>query len=275
MNIENNSIVPKFSIILVVSDLDLPSYLDECLLSLQNQTLLPDQFILVFNGKINDLLKNTLINYNRIFQYEAICLDSLEYFSTALNHGIRNLSHDLFIRVDPDDINHPERFATQVDFMHRNPDISFSSSYIEKFSSTNSSIKKVIKLPCNHLDLLEFTKKGRCPLAHPAVIMRTQAVRNIGGYSNFHKCQDLALWSVAMLKGYKFANLDNVLVKMRVGDYICSKRDLTFFKSEVKVLLFQYSIGFLNFKQLLQNLSFRFSRQVIPNWLSNILYKYI
>jgi hypothetical protein len=159
--------------------------------------------------------------------------------------------------------------------MHRNPDISFSSSYIEKFSSTNSSIKKVIKLPCNHLDLLEFTKKGRCPLAHPAVIMRTQAVRNIGGYSNFHKCQDLALWSVAMLKGYEFANLDKVLVKMRVGDYICSKRDLTFFKSEVKVLLFQYSIGFLNFKRLLQNLSFRFSRQVIPNWLSNILYKYI
>ena len=275
MSIENNNIVPKFSIILVVSDLDLPSYLDECLLSLQNQTLLPDQFILVYNGKIKDLIKNILIKYNRVFQYETIYLDSLEYFSNALNHGIKILSNDLFIRVDPDDINHPERFAIQVDFMHRNPDISFSSSYIEKFSSTNSSIKKVIKLPCNHLDLLEFTKKGRCPLAHPAVIMRTQAVRNIGGYSNFHKCQDLALWSVAMLKGYKFANLDKVLVKMRVGDYICSKRDLTFFKSEVKVLLFQYSIGFLNFKQLLQNLSFRFSRQVIPNWLSNILYKYI
>ena len=275
MSIENNNIVPKFSIILVVSDLDLPSYLDECLLSLQNQTLLPDQFILVYNGKIKDLLKNILNKYNRIFQYESIYLDSLEYFSNALNHGIKILSNDLFIRVDPDDINHPERFAIQVDFMHRNPDISFSSSYIEKFSSTNSSIKKVIKLPCNHLDLLEFTKKGRCPLAHPAVIMRTQAVRNIGGYSNFHKCQDLALWSVAMLKGYKFANLDKVLVKMRVGDYICSKRDLTFFKSEVKVLLFQYSIGFLNFKRLLQNLSFRFSRQVIPNWLSNILYKYI
>jgi GT2 family glycosyltransferase len=275
MSIVNNNIVPKFSIILVVSDLDLPSYLDECLLSLQNQTLLPDQFILVYNGKIKDLLKNILNKYNRIFQYESIYLDSLEYFSNALNHGIKILSNDLFIRVDPDDINHPERFAIQVDFMHRNPDISFSSSYIEKFSSTNSSIKKVIKLPCNHLDLLEFTKKGRCPLAHPAVIMRTQAVRNIGGYSNFHKCQDLALWSVAMLKGYKFANLDKVLVKMRVGDYICSKRDLTFFKSEVKVLLFQYSIGFLNLKRLLQNLSFRFSRQVIPNWLSNILYKYI
>ena len=275
MSIENNNIVPKFSIILVVSDLDLPSYLDECLLSLQNQTLLPDQFILVYNGKIKDLLKNILNKYNRIFQYESIYLDSLEYFSNALNHGIKILSNDLFIRVDPDDINHPERFAIQVDFMHRNPDISFSSSYIEKFSSTNSSIKKVIKLPCNHLDLLEFTKKGRCPLAHPAVIMRTQAVRNIGGYSNFHKCQDLALWSVAMLKGYKFANLDKVLVKMRVGDYICSKRDFTFFKSEMKVLLFQYSIGFLNFNQLLQNLSFRFSRQVIPNWLSNILYKYI
>lgn len=275
MSIENNHTVPKFSIILVVSDLDSPSYLDECLLSLQNQTLLPDQFILVYNGKIKDLIKNILSKYNRVFQYETIYLDSLEYFSNALNHGIKILSNDLFIRVDPDDINHPERFAIQVDFMHRNPDISFSSSYIEKFSSTNSSIKKVIKLPCNHLDLLEFTKKGRCPLAHPAVIMRTQAVRNIGGYSNFHKCQDLALWSVAMLKGYKFANLDKVLVKMRVGDYICSKRDFTFFKSEMKVLLFQYSIGFLNFNQLLQNLSFRFSRQVIPNWLSNILYKYI
>ena len=50
---------------------------------------------------------------------------------------------------------------------------------------------------------------------------------------------------------------------------------ITFFKSEIKVLLFQYSIGFLNFKRLLHNLSFRFSRQIIHNWLSNILYKYI
>lgn len=116
---------------------------------------------------------------------------------------------------------------------------------------------------------------GRCLLAYPAVILRTNAVREIGGYSYFHKCQNLALWSGAILKGYKFANLDRLLVKMRLRDYICFKRNFTFFKSEIKVLLFQYSIGFLNFKRLLHNISFRFSRQIIHNWLSNILYKYI
>ena len=60
MNIENNYIGPKFSIILVVSNLDDHAHLEECLISLKNQTLLPDQFILVYNGKINHAHKNIL-----------------------------------------------------------------------------------------------------------------------------------------------------------------------------------------------------------------------
>ena len=263
-----------FSVLLSVYNAEKPYFLEQALESIYHkQVVKPSQVVIVKDGFLPQLLEEVLDRYKFELQ-EKLTIISLPKnvgLGAALNAGLAYCSHDLVARMDTDDIALPNRFEKQVAFMQTNYDIAASSGTIEEFSELDDVLSQRV-LPLKHNALVQFSKK-RCPLSHPAVIFRKQAILAVGGYPEFRNAQDYALWSLLIVKGYKLANIPDILVRMRTGPEMMGRRGFDFLKREIKLLKFQRSIGFLTVKEFVFNLLVRSVLRLSPLFIKRWLYR--
>jgi glycosyltransferase involved in cell wall biosynthesis len=191
----------------------------------------------------------------------------------ALNKGLGYCKYDLVARMDANDISLPQRFEKQVAFMTANPDISASGAIIEEWDESFSKFLNYRFLPQNNNEILKFAKK-RSPLNHPVTIYRKSIVLSVGGYPPFRKLQDYALWSLMLKNNYKFANINEILLKMRCGEIFLNRRGLDYFKQEYVLFKYQKKIQFINAFEFLQNIGIRLLLRLSPNFIKKMLYKY-
>ena len=261
----------SLSVLISVYFQEKPEYLDACLQSLLIQSLPAGEIVLVEDGEISSDLHSVIDKYRNSLNIISVPLAKNVGLACALNEGLKHCAHDLVARMDTDDIALPDRFEKQEAFMRANPDIAASSGFIEEFSDAGEFLSQRI-LPLAHHDLVKFAKR-RSPLSHPAVIFRKQAVLAVGGYPEFRNAQDYALWSLLIVKGYKLANLPNVLVNMRAGSELMGRRGYEFLKREIKLLKFQRSISFLSLGEFTFNLLARSVVRLSPLFIKRWLYK--
>lgn len=125
----------------------------------------------------------------------------------SLNHAITEAQHDWLVRMDADDVMHPQRIERQLAFIRDNPDVGVASSlvtYIDangRFLGTYSSDLTTRDMYFQHLH------DGKViGFHHPATIMRKDLVQQAGGYrAAFWPAEDLDLWN-------RIAELDTVLL---------------------------------------------------------------
>ena len=69
--------------------------------------------------------------------------------------------------------------------------------------------------PTEHDEIWSDLVRGRCPISHPAVMMRTEAFLSVGGYRKaVVDAADYDLW-LRISDGFRLANLDTVVLKYR------------------------------------------------------------
>ena len=79
-------------------------------------------------------------------------------------------------------------------------------------------------MPAEHIDIVEMIKT-RNPLNHMTVMFRKSIITGIGGYcENFGKLEDYKLWVDVIVSGNKIHNLQEILVKARVGNGFIERR---------------------------------------------------
>ncbi|GAB6034737.1 glycosyltransferase [Galenea microaerophila] len=261
----------SLSVLMSVYFKEKPEYLEACLQSLDEQTVKPDEVVLVEDGPISFELKAVIERFRESLNIVSVLLEQNVGLACALNEGLKHCSYDLVARMDTDDIALPNRFEKQVAFMQENPDVAASSGFIEEFNDTGDVVSQRV-LPLEHGALVNFAKK-RSPLSHPAVIFRKQAILAVGGYPEFRNAQDYALWSLLIVKGYKLANLPDILVRMRTGSEMMGRRGVEFLKREVTLIKFQRSIGFLTLNEYIFNLLARSVLRLSPLFIKRWLYK--
>ena len=147
----------KFSVLMSVYDKEKSEYLKEALQSLVDQTLLPDEVILVEDGPIGKNLQEVIKKYRSLLNIKSIKLENNCGLAVALNEGLKHCTHDLVARMDTDDISLPERFEKQIAYMQNNPDISVSSGWIEEIDDQGRFFC-LRKLPETHEELVNFAK---------------------------------------------------------------------------------------------------------------------
>lgn len=261
-----------FSVLMSVYSAESPQYLTECLQSLAEQTMMADEVVLVEDGSISAELSEVILLFKKKLNIISVCLDKNSGLAAALNIGLKSCSFDLVVRMDTDDVSVPDRFEKQIKFMNDNPDIAVSSGFVEEWSEDMSKKLDVRCLPSSHAEILLFSKY-RSPMSHPAVIFRKEAVLRIGGYPSLYP-EDYPLWCTLLSKGYKMANLQEVLVRMRVGDGFISRRGRAFYEGEVKVFRYLAKIGFINRFQLYLNVVSKAVLRLSPNFVKKLLYKF-
>lgn len=228
----------KFSVLLSLYDKENPLWLDECLNSLTTQqTLVPNEIVIVEDGPINDCLSDILSKYQRD---SVVCLTRVKLennvgLGEALNIGLKKCKHELVARMDTDDIALPSRFERQVNFLLDNPGVDIlGSSAIEIDEYSNASEYKR-KVPEKNKEIYEYL--WTCPILHPTVMFKKSFIMDVGSYSKFLKRrQDYELWFRCAKNNAVFHNLQEPLLKYRITAESHKKNSL-------KVALLQARIG--------------------------------
>ena len=267
----------SFSVLMSVYAKEKPQYLNEALYSIWDwQTLKPEQIVLVKDGILTQELDDCVNTWKQKLKDVLSIVELPENvgLGAALNSGLQECKHELVARMDSDDVSLPNRFEKQIIFMNNNLDIAASSAVIEEWDESLSKYIGVRALPLKQEEIRKFAKY-RNPLSHPVVIFRKSVVQSVGGYPVFRTSQDYALWSLLLVKGYKLANLPDILHKQRAGNGLLKRRGLDYFKKELKVLEYQHNIAFLNKYEYLRNIILRFCIRIPPDFIKSLLYKHI
>ncbi|MDT3275666.1 glycosyltransferase [Shewanella sp. SP2S2-4] len=158
---------------------------------------------------------------------------SVTIISSSINNGLAfslnvlidtvvSKGYDFIARMDSDDISRHDRLSKQVDFLVANPDISVCGTFCSEFGSSYSLSEK--KLPVEHDDLLKFSI-ARCPFIHPTVMFKNSLFELGYRYPlNTHLTEDMAFWFLLLHRGFKFANVGQVLLDYRLNENTIERR---------------------------------------------------
>lgn len=259
------------SVLMSIYNKDNPKWLKEALDSVFNQTLPPNEVVIVQDGPINPQLESVLNSYDQTL-IKMIKLSQNVGQELALKTGLENCSYEYVARMDSDDICPLDRFATQLQEFKNDPSISVLGGYIKEFTTTTDDLNLVRTVPLNHEEIYSYAK-WRSPVNHAAVMFRKSAVLAVGNYSNFLWNEDYHLWVRMLTKGYKFKNIPKVLLYARGGKSMYTRRGgLQYLKQDYKLYSKFHQLGFLTLGEMLLNLAIRFPVRIAPNFLREIFY---
>jgi glycosyltransferase involved in cell wall biosynthesis len=263
----------SFSVLLSLYKKENPEYFDTAMKSIwDDQSLKPDEIVLVQDGPLTDLLYAVVSRWKNILEDKLIVVDLKENmsFAKALNIGLKHCSYDLVARMDTDDISLPNRFEIQYRYMKENQNTAVCGTFIEEFSQDYS---KKIELPIESKSIYQYIKL-RNPIAHPSVMYRKSTIEKVGAYpENLRLGQDFGLWSILISKGYILENIPEVLVKMRINQNFMERRGWESFKYEALTIKLQYKIGLIGSIRAVKALTLRFILRMSPNIIKKFLYK--
>src|SRR5258707_867025 len=117
-------------------------------------------------------------------------------------------------RMDADDISMPERFERQVQFLEQNPECVAVSSKVLLMDPDGAPMKYAgEKQTHEEIDSAHLRGEGGA-MSHPAVMIRSDAMRAIGGY-RLRRDEDLDLF-LRLAECGRVANLPDALLHYRV-----------------------------------------------------------
>ena len=216
-----------------------PAFLDRSLQSIWlDQTLYPDEVILVEDGPLTDGLYEIINKWKTIIKDHLIILKNEvnEGLTKSLNKGISIARGDYIARMDSDDISMPDRFQKQAGFLDTHSDIMVIGGSLQEFNLGNECIN-IRKYPLTHENILKYIHKAS-PLAHPTVMMRRKIFDNGLCYDErYRTSQDIALWFDVLSKRLKIENLEDVTLKFRCDGDVFRRRSRYKAKNEFKIYM--------------------------------------
>ena len=208
----------NYSVLMSVYEKENPKYLRQCIDSVLNQTLPPNQIVIVKDGTLTSDLDELIDHYDKSNPklFNIVSLDENVGLGLALNEGLKYCENELVARMDTDDIAVHNRFELQVKEFLNNKNLCILGTNIAEFDDNPNKIISYRIVPSNHNDILKFSKR-RNPFNHPTVMYKKSEVLKVGGYSDYRRNQDLDLFVRMLISGSKSANLDKTLVLFRAN----------------------------------------------------------
>jgi glycosyltransferase EpsE len=150
------------------------------------------------------------------YPYVKIIKNSVNMgLAKSLNIALSHAKYDYIARIDADDMCEPRRLQAQLNYMlaHQEIDILGSNATLIDMQSNTVGQSNV---PLDH-DSIVKALKYRNPMIHPSIMMKRNALEQLGGYNeSLRKAQDLDLWHRAVKAGLIFANLPEPLIRYRI-----------------------------------------------------------
>ena len=242
--------------------------------SVLQQSCLPNEIVLVVDGPITSELKQIISEYEKNSLFLVIRLETNQGHGNARRVGLKACRNDLVALMDADDICEPNRFEKQLKKFEEDADLSIVGGNISEFINTQDNIVGFRLVPQTDLEIKKYLKK-RCPMNQVTVMFKKHAVEKVGGYIDWYCEEDYYLWLRMYLADMKFANIDDVLVNVRVGEDMYRRRGgWKYFKSEFKLQRYMKKNKIIGFVTYFMNVMKRLVIQVLlPNRIRGWVFK--
>lgn len=264
----------KFSVLMSVYKNDKSEDVKDAIDSLLNQTLLPNQIVILEDGKVSKKLDDLLENYSKKHKIIEIYKRKQNLgLGLTLNEGLNYCKYDYVARMDADDYSYPNRFEEEIRYLESHPDIDVVGCNIDEYDENLSKKLAVRVVPEFDKKIKKYMKK-RNGVNHVTVIYKKQSVLNAGSYEDCLYFEDYYLWCKMIKNGCKFYNIQESLMKIRAGFDMAKRRGgLSYSKYIINFENKIYKIGIINKFEYIFNLFIRLSVANIPNSFRTILYK--
>ena len=264
----------KFSVLMPVYWKETPEYFQTALESILNQTLMPDEIVIVEDGKLTDELNSIIETYTSRHPqlFKMVALDKNVGQGLARNAGLKHCSNNLVALMDSDDIADKTRFEKQINYLKDHPEVDVIGSNITEFEGVPENIisKKVV--PLTQDEIFRFGK-WRSPINNVTVVYKKDKVMSVGGYNTFNFGEDYLLFAKMLIAGMQFCNLEECLVNARSGTRMLAKRvGAKRILQEIQLFWKFYRMGYINIFELSRNVSLKFLLRIIPSALRTWIY---
>ncbi len=263
----------KFSVLMSVYYRDKKEYLKEAIESIINQTLLPNELVIVEDGPLSSEMNTLLTKYTQKYKWiKLVKLAKNRGLGEALREGVKYCKYEYIARMDADDFSLPNRFEKQVDFLQRNPEIDLLGGYIFEYDEKLITPISIREVPLKEEQIKKFMK-ARNPFNHVSVIFKKSAVLLSGNYESMLYFEDYYLWCKMISNNCNVININEILVNVRAGKSFFKRRGgIDYAKA---VIHFEKSIMKLGIIKRSECIKFIFIKLVIaisPAFLKKYVY---
>lgn len=207
---------PRVSVLLPVRDA--AATLPECLDSLARQTLREHEVVAVDDGSL-DGSRELLLACARTDTRLRVLARPRAGLVEALNAGLAAARAPLLARMDADDVADPQRLELQLETLEADPALGVLGSRVRLLASpaTSAGMRAYVAWSNALLDHEQIARDMlvESPLVHPSVMLRTDALRQLGGYHDHGGPEDYDLWLRALAAGLRFAKHRATLLAWR------------------------------------------------------------
>ncbi|MDQ1530222.1 MAG: hypothetical protein QOE37_327 [Microbacteriaceae bacterium] len=263
-----------FSLLLPVYARDDPAQLERAFTSaVQEQTLRPDEVVLVRDGPVPDELAAALA---RLVDESPVPVRLLELprnegLAAALTAGLAACAHDVVARMDADDIALPERFERQLAVIDQGYDL-VGAGLLEFADDEAVTIGR--RTPPVGEERIRRYARFHQPFNHPTVVYRRRAVARAGGYIAVGLMEDYWLFVRMLAAGARVANLPEPLLKYRVGAGAYRRRGgVAQLRAELRLQRLMRHLGFTTRREALRNALVRGGYRLLPEAVRRVSYR--
>ena len=266
----------NFSVLMSVYHKEKAIFLKKSLDSVINQTLVPDEIVLVKDGVLTDELDSVIndfvAKYPQIFT--IVSLSQNGGLSNALNEGMKVVRNPIIARMDSDDICFENRFEIQINYLLSN-ELDIGGGQIVEFSKDIVDVVSIREVPLLHDEIVKFMK-FRSPFSHPTIVFKKESFELLGGYDTNIFPEDYDFFVRAYLKGFKFGNVKENVLYFRLGENLSEtlKRrwGIKYAINEIKLYKKFLKMGFFNYLDFFKVLFFKIPLRIMPFKLYSYIY---
>lgn len=265
----------RYSVLMPVRAGEEPEYLKAAIRSMLEQTVPPDELVIVCDGPLTESADRVLLACEKEHpgRFKIIRMKKSAGTARALNAGLRFCRNELVARMDSDDISLPDRCERQLEAFCRIPGLALLSGYIAEFETDPDDARYVRRVPCTREQIRRFAR-SRNPMNHMAVMYRRSEVEKAGGYIGIPYAEDYYLWARMLQRGCRAANLDTVLVKVRTGDRMYERRGGAEYAGSMYALQKRFlRMHFITRGDFLLNCAIRTAVSLVPVKVRGVFYK--
>lgn len=198
------------------------AYVESCIASILAQTYANIELIVIDDGSVDNSY-SVLTTLNRNNQFTLLRQANAGLLKT-LNRGLQLSSGGYYAAFASDDWMPPDRIERQVKFLEKHPEVVACGGNCLAMDGNSIPRPKQKLFPARTLDFEDIFFNRKPGIPAPTALVRSEPVKNLGGYREDIGIEDTWLWLKLTSMGQKIAVLDTVEAHYRIhGDNVHSK----------------------------------------------------
>ena len=200
------------TVLMAINKID--EFTHDAISSILSQTFMDFEFRIICNGADGEFIADWL---SREYRDERITTSIVLVpgLANALNFGLSIIKTKYVARMDADDLSLPQRFAEQIKYLNSNPEVGVLGCNVLLINEHGEELADKFMHFSSHGQIVRWLPIFNS-MCHPALMFRTECLRNLGGYKyGFHSEDHELFIRISRESEWRFANLKQVLFKYR------------------------------------------------------------